>query len=267
MLAVICAPQKGETQMTTSYSFGGFVWRELATSEPEKAVAFYSELFGWKIKETDMGGGSKYYLINNGEKQIGGIWPSDPKMKMPTFWGQYVSSENVDDTTKRAAAAGGKVFKEPMDIPNVGRFAIVQDAQGGVTMPFKSVHGDPPAGTPSAGEFCWESLSTSDSKAAIAFYTKVYGWQIKEFAPGMPYFDANGKQVASFMEDKKIPTHWLSYVAVSKLGESRDRAKRLGAKILMEEIPVPGIGKFAVIQDTVGATISLFEPAPMQKPN
>jgi predicted enzyme related to lactoylglutathione lyase len=254
--------------MTTSFSFGVFVWRELATSEPEKAVGFYSELFGWKIKETDMGGGSKYYLINNGEKQIGGIWPSDPKMKMPTFWGEYVSVENVDDATTRAKKAGGKVFKDPMDIPNVGRFAIVQDPQGGVTMPFKSVHGDPPASTPpQAGEFCWESLSTSNSKAAIEFYTSVYDWKVKEFAPGMPYFEGAGQQVASFMEDQKIPTHWLSYVAVPKLGEARDRAKRLGAKILMEEIPVPGIGKFAVIQDPVGATIALFEAGPMQQKN
>ena len=254
--------------MTTSYSFGGIVWRELATSEPEKAVAFYSELFGWKIKETDMGGGAKYYLIHNGDKQIGGIWPSDPKLKMPTFWGQYISVDSVDDTAKAATAAGGKVFKEPMDIPNVGRFAIIQDAQGGVSMPFKSAQGDsPPSMPPLRGEFCWESLSTSDSKAAIAFYTKVYPWELKELAPGMPYFGANGRQIASFMEDKNIPTHWLSYVAVAKLDEARDRAKRLGAKILMEEIPVPGIGKFAVIQDPVGAAISLFEAGPMQKPN
>lgn len=253
--------------MTTSYSFGGIVWRELATSEPEKAVAFYSELFGWKIKETDMGGGAKYYLIYAGEKQVAGIWPSDPKQKMPTFWGQYVSVDNVDETASAAKANGGKVFKDPMDIPNVGRFAIIQDPQGGVSMPFKSAKGDEPVGTPQAGEFCWESLSTSSTKGAIEFYTKVYPWELKELAPGMPYFGANGRQIASFMEDKNIPTHWLSYVAVSKLSEARDRAKRLGAKILMEEIPVPGIGKFAVIQDPIGAHISLFEPGPMQKPN
>jgi predicted enzyme related to lactoylglutathione lyase len=254
--------------MTTSYSFGGIVWRELATSEPEKAVAFYSELFGWKIKETDMGGGAKYYLIHNGDKQIAGIWPSDPKLKMPTFWGQYVSVDNVDDVAKAAKDAGGTVFKEPMDIPNVGRFAIISDPQGGVSMPFKSAQGDPPASTPPhTGEFCWESLSTNDSKGAIAFYTKVFPWELKEFAPGMPYFGANGRQIASFMEEKNAPTHWLSYVAISNLAESRDRAKRLGAKVLLEEMPVPGIGTFAVIQDPVGATLSLFQAAPMQKPS
>ena len=249
--------------MTKSYAPGVFVWRELATSEPEKAVVFYSELFGWKIKETDMGGGAKYYLINNGDQQIAGIWPSDPQQKMPTFWGQYTSVENVDDAVKRAKEAGGKVFKEPMDIPNVGRFAIIADPQGGVTMPFKSEQGDPPLSMPpKVGEFAWESLGTSDAKGAIAFYTKVYPWELKEFAPGMPYFGVGEKQVASFMEDKNAPTFWLSYVAVAKLAEARDRAKRLGAKILMEEIPVPGIGKFAVIQDPVGATLSLFEAGP-----
>ncbi|MEO8875496.1 MAG: VOC family protein, partial [Polyangiaceae bacterium] len=195
------------------------------------------------------------------------IWPSDPKQKMPTFWGQYASVENVDEAARRAKEAGGKVFKEPMDIPNVGRFAIIEDPQGGVTMPFTSERGDSPPAHPAPGDFCWESLGTTDSKGAIAFYTKVYPWELKEFAPGMPYFGVGDKQVASFMENNDQPTYWLSYVAVAKLGEARDRAKRLGAKILMEEMPVPGIGKFAVIQDPVGATISLFEPAPPQKPS
>jgi uncharacterized protein len=247
--------------MTTAFTPGIFVWRELVTSEPAKAVAFYSELFGWKIKETDMGGGAKYYLINAGDKQIAGIWPSDAKANMPTFWGGYVSVSSVDETAKQVKSAGGKVMKEPMDIPNVGRFAVVVDAQGAVTMPFKSAQGDPERAAPKVGEFCWESLSTTDSKAAVDFYTKVYGWQVKEMAPGMPYFAAGDAQVASYMQDEKMHPSWLSYVSVSKLSDARDRAKRLGGKILMEEIAVPTIGKFAVIQDSVGGVIALFEGA------
>ncbi len=249
--------------MTTKFTHGRFVWRELATTDPQKAVAFYSELFGWKIKETDMGGGAKYYLVHAGDKQIGGIWPAEKGM--PTFWGGYVSVADVDATAKKATSAGGKVFKEPMEIPNVGRFAVIADGQGAVTMPFKSAQGDQDPADPKLGEFCWESLSTTSTKAAVDFYTKVYGWEVKEFAPGMPYFAAGDAQVASYMEQPGVHPSWLSYVAVEKLGDARDRAKRLGAKILMEEVPVPGIGKFCVIQDPFGGVIAPFEPAPRQK--
>ncbi|MGH7282752.1 MAG: VOC family protein, partial [Polyangiaceae bacterium] len=164
--------------MATKFTHGRFVWRELATTEPKKAVAFYSELFGWKIKETEMGGGAKYYLIDAGDKQVAGIWPAEKGM--PTFWGAYVSVADVDATAKKATAAGGKVMREPMDIPNVGRFAVIVDPQGAVSMPFKSAHGDQEPGQPKQGEFCWESLQTTSTKAAVDFYTKVYGWEVKE---------------------------------------------------------------------------------------
>lgn len=244
--------------MTNKFTHGQFVWRELATSDPKKAAAFYSELFGWKITETDMGGGFIYRLVHLGDRQIAGIWTAEKGM--PTFWGGYISVDDVDAAAKRASAAGGSVFKEPADIPNVGRFAVVCDGQRAVTMPFKSAQGDPEkSARPGPGEFCWESLGTTNAAAAKEFYTKVYGWEVKEFAPGMPYFAAGDAQVASFMEDAKQHPAWMSYVAVAKLGEARDRAKRLGATIIAEEIPVPGIGKFAVIQDPQGAFLSLFE--------
>ncbi|HEX7663187.1 MAG TPA: VOC family protein [Polyangiaceae bacterium] len=247
----------------TSWIPGKIVWRELATTDAKKAAAFYSELCGWKITESDMGGGMIYRLLNVGSKQIGGMYEMRPEQKgMPSTWTGYVSVDDVDAAAKKAKDAGGTVLMEPTDIPNVGRFATIKDKEGAITNAFKSSHGDEPAAVPEGGEFCWDSLGTSNVKSATDFYTKVYAWTVKEFAPGMPYFAAGDLQIASFMEEPGAHPHWLTYVAVAKLGESRDRAEKLGAKILMPEIPVPGIGKFAVIADPTGAMIALFEPGP-----
>lgn len=251
--------------MTKSFTPGVFVWRELITDDAAATTRFYGELFGWKIKEADMGGGAKYYLVNLGEKQIAGFWPKDAKHAMiPTHWSGYVSVENVDAAVSAATAAGGKILAGPMDIPNVGRFATIQDPQGATTNAFTSAHGDMPVGRPGVGEFCWESLATSDVKAALAFYEKIYGWKTKEVAPGMSVILAGEHQVASYMQTEGgLPTHWGTYVAVANLNESSERAKRLGGKVIVAEIPVPGFGKFAVLQDNVGAMIHIFEPAVM----
>ena len=40
--------------------------------------------------------------------------------------------DDVDVRTARVAAAGGVVLTGPMDIPKVGRMAIIQDPTGGV---------------------------------------------------------------------------------------------------------------------------------------
>ena len=58
------------------------------------------------------------------------------------------------------------------------------------------------------------------------------------------------EEVASIAEvPAGTPSHWLTYVAVDKLAAANERAKKLGGSILMEAIPVPGIGTFSIIQD------------------
>ena len=48
----------------------------------------------------------------------------------PPNWMMYVGTPNVDDTATRIAQLGGRVLKQPEDIPNTGRFAVVQDPFG-----------------------------------------------------------------------------------------------------------------------------------------
>ena len=55
------------------------------------------------------------------------------------------------------------------------------------------------------------------------------------------------------------PPAWMPHVVVEKLELTRDKAKRLGAQILAAEVPVPGMGRLAVVQDPFGAALGLFE--------
>jgi predicted enzyme related to lactoylglutathione lyase len=40
--------------------------------------------------------------------------------------------DDVDATAGKATGLGAKLFVPPMDIPNTGRFAVIQDPQGAV---------------------------------------------------------------------------------------------------------------------------------------
>jgi uncharacterized protein len=46
------------------------------------------------------------------------------------MWGVYVTVDDVDASVKLVEELGGKVLVAPMDIPNTGRFALIQDPQG-----------------------------------------------------------------------------------------------------------------------------------------
>jgi len=109
---------------------GAFSWSELMTGDPAAAAAFYGPLFGWRVETVDMGGGP-YHLLKVGETAIGGIMKTPAEAgPMPPAWGCYVTVEQVDATVARVTALGGKVVVPAMDIPGVGRMAVIADPQG-----------------------------------------------------------------------------------------------------------------------------------------
>jgi len=108
---------------------GAVSWTELTTSDAAAAQKFYGTLFGWTFKkfpapEMD------YNVISVGDRQIGGIMQAPTGKAMPTAWWSYVTVENVDETAKNAKELGAKIMVPPQDIPEVGRFCIIQDPQG-----------------------------------------------------------------------------------------------------------------------------------------
>jgi predicted enzyme related to lactoylglutathione lyase len=109
---------------------GAFSWSELITSDPAAAATFYGELFGWRIAEMgpEMGG---YRVASIGDNGIGGIMASPPDAPpMPPHWGCYVTVDNLDTTLAKCESLGGKTIVPAMDVPNVGRMAVIVDPQG-----------------------------------------------------------------------------------------------------------------------------------------
>jgi predicted enzyme related to lactoylglutathione lyase len=49
---------------------------------------------------------------------------------MPPAWISYVTVDDVDASAKLAEKLGGKIMVGPRDIPDVGRFAVLNDPQG-----------------------------------------------------------------------------------------------------------------------------------------
>jgi uncharacterized protein len=111
-------------------SAGVFVWDELGTQDVESSERFYNAVFGWTT--TDMGeeyGG--YKLFKNGETDVGGLMKM-PDPSVPSLWSPYVAVEDADATVTKAGELGGATLMGPMDIPNIGRVAVLKDPVGAV---------------------------------------------------------------------------------------------------------------------------------------
>ncbi len=85
--------------------------------------------------------GEGYWHWKHADKDIGGMTSHMGGPDVPPHWLAYVAVSDVDATTKQAASLGGKVLVPSMDIPNVGRFSVIQDPTGAVVSPFLSARG------------------------------------------------------------------------------------------------------------------------------
>jgi predicted enzyme related to lactoylglutathione lyase len=113
---------------------GAFSWCELMTSDLEAAKQFYGSLFGWTLEDSPMED-MTYTVIKVEGKEVGGMMStSAPQVQgnPSPHWGTYVTVQNVDATAQQAKELGAQLILEPMDIPDVGRFAVLQDPQGAV---------------------------------------------------------------------------------------------------------------------------------------
>jgi hypothetical protein len=250
-----------------SSTIGRFVWHELHTNDRPKAVKFYKTLMGnWETKDVQMGPGEPYSLCQMNGKDFAGITKSQAPAHVPPHWLPYIAVDDVDAMAKKVAELGGKVNMQPMDIPNVGRFAVVMDPQGAAFALHKHATPYPEEPqVPAVGSFCWNELMTSDPVAATKFYTQLFGYGVQEsdMGPMGTYrvLKRGDRQTAGVMKmPPQVPhPHWLAYLAVTDVDASTRNAKELGAQVHVQPMDIPKIGRFSVIDDPTGAGVALFK--------
>lgn len=253
---------------------GSFCWIELGTTDQAAAKKFYTALFGWDVNDNPMGGpgDGAYSMFNlNGRNTAGGytLMPDMLAHGVPPHWMLYVQVESADDAAAKAGAAGGKVVGGPFDVMTYGRMAVLQDPAGAAFSVWQpnSHTGIGVAHEP--GAFTWADLVTPDQQGAKRFYEAVFGWQLltsEKDSSGYLHI-RNGEHFIggvppSHVRDPKTPPHWLIYFKVENCEAATAKAKQLGARLYMEPMSMPNVGRWSIVADPQGAAFALFEAAP-----
>lgn len=247
---------------------GRFVWHDLMTTDLEKALPFYTDLFGWTIKPIDMGEHGTYNMFAAGGVDQGGLVTLRPDDGHPSHWIAYVLVDDVDAAARRATGLGGEVPMPGMDIPDVGRFAVVVSPTGAVISPFRPLTPGPDTDPPAQqGTVVWHELLALDPEREGAFHREIFGWGAgsADMGPMGTYhlFKRDGKDVAGMLQkpDGSGPSTWLPYVAVEDVDDRAERVKALGGTVHVAPQDIPGIGRFAVASDPTGALFALYRAA------
>jgi uncharacterized protein len=257
----------------TDTNTGRFVWYELLTSDPVGAMAFYSEVTGWKTQPFETGG---YTMWVGSQGPLGGVTllpETAKKMGAPPYWQASIEVANVDQTVARVKQLGGQVYVTE-DVPKVGRLAVIADPQGAVIAVFTPAGEMRDHDVAKAGEFSWHELYTTDHEAAFKFYNAIAGWErLDEFDMGPMgkylLWGRGGKQLGGMMTKPKdmktpdgrdVPPSWLFYVTTDDLDGALARAQARGARVLQGPMEVPGGQRIVQLMDPQGAAFALVTP-------
>lgn len=250
---------------------GRFVWYDLLTTDPNGAVDFYTKVAGWGTQAWE-GSSTPYTMWTTQGTPIGGLTKLQPEMTgaVPPHWMGHVAVPDVDASAGQAEALGGKTLSAPMDIPEVGRFAVIADPQGAAIAIFTPRDAPPrPDRVPNVGEFSWHELTTTDHVAAYDFYHQMFGWEkTSEFdmgEMGVYQMFGRGQQTLGGMwtkpRDNPIPTSWMYYIRVANADQAAARVKELGGQVLNGPMDVPGGDRIAQCMDPQGAAFAVHSRA------
>ncbi|MFH1331011.1 MAG: VOC family protein [Actinomycetota bacterium] len=255
----------------TDRSPGTFCWVDSGTNDLETARAFYAAVFGWEYAPA--GDDSGYLMCLKEGKPVAGLYGlSEEMLRMGAipWWLAYVAVTDADALMGRAIAGGASPMGPVFEVPIHGRAGAFSDPTGamcGIWQP----RGHQGFGLEGEhGTVVWCELQTRDVEAAGAFYTRVFGWS-RETAdmPGGPYglFKDGEAQQAGLMAITpamgEVPPNWSIYFQVDDADATAATATVAGGDVVVPIMPIPNVGRVAVLRSADGAHFSILEPGPM----
>ncbi|MFC0203024.1 VOC family protein [Novosphingobium soli] len=265
-------------------SLGSFIWYELMTSDSDAAAAFYASVVGWRIGANVMPqAGMDYRMIERIDGggapcgYSGGVFALDDEMigqGASPGWTGYIYVPDVDAKVAQIEADGGATHVPATTMEGVGRFAMVSDPQGAV---FYVMTPEPPADDPDASSDVftvdkpqtvrWNELVTPDDDAAVAFYTRHFGWTQQGAMPmgalgDYRFIQLGEVPIGAVMRkaDFMPVAGWTYYIGVDDIDRAFAAVKDAGGNPAGEPQQIP-TGEYTVHAfDPQGAYFGLVGP-------
>jgi predicted enzyme related to lactoylglutathione lyase len=267
-------------------------WVDTSQPDPEAAVAFYGELFGWELEDVmPAGAPGAYFVARLDGGDVAAISAPAEGEPPSAVWNTYVWVESADDAAAKVRASGGRVLADPFDVMDAGRMAVCADPEGAAFCLWQANRHRGAQVVNEPGSLNFNSLNTRDPKRAAEFYGAVFGWQrlalgdgagmwrlpgygefLEQSDPGLRERMAESGAPEGFedvvaalnpiaADQPDQPAHWSVTFAVDDADATAAKAAELGAQVVVAPFDAPWV-RMTVIADPQGATFiaSKFVP-------
>lgn len=255
----------------TAHAPGTFTWFELASTDQAAARKFYADLFGYEVNDQPIGPEMTYTTFRIGGRDAAALHQMTeahfPK-GTPSHWNAYVTVESADDTAAKVKAAGGKVLSEPFEVMDLGRMTICADPQGAVFCVWQARKHIGVGVKDEHGAFAWCQLNAPPAarEALKKFYGAVFGWTFRDDPMPMgeyytTWLGADGPRggMMPMPPGVNAPAHWLIYFASNDVDATVSKTKATGGQVVVPGTDIPGMGRFAVLQDPKGGVFAVVK--------
>lgn len=245
-----------------------FTWFEYLTSEPAKAQAFFRAVFGWEAQTYVMPNGTRYSVITNAGRAIGGY--NAPLRGTPIFrysepYSRWVPCLQVGDghaIVGTAKERGGTVAREMSTIHD-GRVAVITDPGGQSFGVWQPATDEARSWGTEPGSFCWSELYTEQPGSASVFLKHLAGFteQKSQLPDGATYHLLESEGAPHAGARKPMPGSqlgWFAWVRVPDIAAAVARAEQFEIAVLQPPTNT-GATHMALIVDPYGATLGLAQ--------
>ncbi len=252
-----------------TFPAGAPCWVELASTDMDRARAFYGDLFGWTSEASGPEYGGYIGFASDGDGVAGGM-PCDDTNPAKNTWTIYLRVDDVEATTAAAKSAGAQVALEPMQVGTLGSMAVIIDPGGASVGLWQTGEH---LGFGALARYhapAWFELLSTDYDAAIPFYTDVLGWdtQTMSDSPEFRYstYGTETEARAGIMDASNMPTDmssagWLVYFQVADPDAAVAKAIELGGTCTVDAHDSP-FGRLAQLTDPMGTRFMVISDRP-----
>lgn len=266
-------------------------WADTNQQDPEAAVAFYGELFGWDLEQVmPPQSPVKYYIARLRGGDVAAIGSAPERGDSPA-WNTYIWVQDADATAARIQAAGGRLIDGVYDVMGAGRTAVCSDPEGAVFRLWQAGDHRGARIVNEPGSVNFNGLHTGDPEGARSFYGSVFGWEalpmgggaqgwrlpgygdfLEERDPGLRERLAEMGAPAGFEDvvatltplgddQAYMPAQWSVTFAVEDADAVAAAAAQRGGHVVTPPFDGPWV-RMTVIRDPGGATFtaSRFSP-------
>lgn len=246
----------------TQSKAGQIVWHDLFTSDRACSMAFYQHVANWtyeieRASDFAWGGGEQdFVLALSGDEAGAGLAETPPELE--NGWIAYIEVPDVDVAVKRVGTLGGKVVREPFEVPGVGRNALVRDPLGALVGISLSRHSFPVP----RQQFGPEMYVSNGNDFPQAFYGDLFEWQVSpgRYKDCVALLGPSGGLVAVQHAATWPPgsnAAWVPCIKVSSVSDACRAAETKGARPAFVDVNETVQARNPILCDPDGAPFAL----------